>query len=187
MRTSRRVVFGALVLALAVAGPLCAATVFQFTDSGASFYATGTLTAIDNGDGTWTVIAGSGMLNEDPIFLIPGSGTSPLGAFNYNNLLYPAGNPLLDGLGLLFRNTVTAAELNIWGNGPYPPVPYSTYVGLGSGNYPLADDNSVFTLTLWVPEPATWVMLGAGLCAAWFARRLRSRWQGRPRGGSAAT
>lgn len=174
LRGSKLALFCALALALAAATPLSAATIYQFTDTGAGFTVAGTLTALDNGNGTWTVISGSGFFNTDPIFLIPGSGTSPLGAFNYNNLLYPTGNPFLDGLGLLFQDSVTGAELNIWGNGPYPQSPYSTYLGYGPGNYPLANDNSVFNLTVATPEPATWGMLALGLGAAWLARRRRA-------------
>ena len=50
-----------------------------------------------------------------------------LGLFTYDNVLYPHGNPLLDVGGLLFTDTVTGAEMNIWGNGFYPPSFYSTY------------------------------------------------------------
>ena len=95
-----------------------------------------------------------------------------LGLFTYDNVLYPHGNPLLDVGGLLFTDTVTGAEMNIWGNGFYPPSFYSTYTGLGGG-YPLQDNASVFTLSE-VPEPPTWPLLavGLGLIAGRWRRRL---------------
>jgi len=139
---------------------------FSFTDTGAGFSISGSLSATDNGDGTFTVTSGSGFFNSDAIVLIPGSGTSPLGAFGYDNLLSPTGNPLVDVNGLLFSDTVTGAELNIFANGP--SIPYSTYTYLG-GTYVLQDNNSVFLLTEESPEPATWTMLalGLGFIAAW--------------------
>jgi len=150
---------------------------FTFTDTGVGFSISGSLTATDNGNGTFTATSGSGFFNGDAIVLIPGSGTSPLGAFVYNDLLYPTGNPLLDTSGLLFQDTVTGAELNIWGNGASSP--YSTYTYVG-GLYVLQDNNSVFNLAEVAPEPATWTMLalGLGLIAAWrrgaAAKRLGS-------------
>jgi hypothetical protein len=160
---------------LAASASLNASTVlFTFTDTdNAVFTASGTLNATDNGNGTFTVTSGSGFFNTDPITLIPGSGTSPSGLFIYNNVLYPNGNPLLDIDGLLFTDTITGAELNIWGNGAYPPSFYSTYTGLGGG-YPLQDNNSVFTLA-GIPEPSTWWLIVTGLGLIVGERRRHQR------------
>ena len=148
---------------MAVAGslPLHATTTFSFTNTGATFSAFGTITADDNGDGSFTAISASGFFNNDAIILIPGSGTSPSGQFTFDNLLFPAGDPLLDGSGLLFSDTITGDEINVWGNGP-SPAPYSTWEWSSSGGYFLQDNNAAFSLTE-VPEPATWTMLGVSL------------------------
>jgi hypothetical protein len=162
MRHSMRgVAFSSLLLLLVICAPLRASSIFTFTDTDSNlFNVVGTLTAADNGDGTFTVVSASGFFNSDPILLIPGSGISPSGLFIFNNLLYPSGNPQLDVNGLLFVDTITGAEINIWGNGPYPPTFYSTYTGL-NGGYPLADTGSVFTLSS--PELPTWPLLVMGL------------------------
>ena len=66
----------------------------------------GSLTVTGGSDvGTWTLIAGG-----------PGMVTSPNGAFNYDNLITPAANPVLDTGGLLFGITGNK-ELNVWGTG----------------------------------------------------------------------
>ena len=60
----------------------------------------------------------------------PGILTSPMGAFYYDNLLYPAtANPQIDVDGLLFN--AAGMEINIWGNSPGN---YS-YYDYSSGNY----------------------------------------------------
>jgi hypothetical protein len=133
---------------------------FVFTDTGSTFNISANLNATANGNGSFTVNSGSGTFNTQPIVLIPGAGTSPLGAFIYNNVLYPTATPQLDIDGLLFRNTVTGAELNIWGN---PDGSYSTYVGTASGNYSLQNNSSTFTMGLATPEPGTWMLMLAGL------------------------
>lgn len=167
----------ACVFTAIVAGtPLRASTIFTFTDTdNGAFTVYGTLAATDNGNGTFTVTSASGFFDSDPIVLIPGSGTSPYGLFNYDNLLFPTGNPLLDSGGLLFSDTVTGAELNIWGTGAFPPSFYSTYTGL-NGGWPLQDTQSVFTLTGSIPEPGTWCLLAMGLAlTAGFELRNRRR------------
>ncbi|HVP00746.1 MAG TPA: PEP-CTERM sorting domain-containing protein [Bryobacteraceae bacterium] len=145
---------------------------FAFTDSGPTFLVSVTLNANSNGNGTFTATSGSGFFNSDPIVLIPGSGISPSGAFIYDSVLYPAANPKLDIDGLLFRDTVTGAELNIWGNANGT---YSTYLGFGPGNYPL-QYNSPAGITLGqVPEPGTWFLMLAGLSVLLFLRAGRRR------------
>jgi hypothetical protein len=149
-------------MAVASSVSLRATTTFSFTNTGATFSAFGTITANDNGDGSFTAISASGFFNNDAIVLIPGSGISPSGAFNFDNLMFPGGDPLLDGSGgLLFSDTVTGAEINVWSNGP-SPAPYSTWEFLSASGYFLQDNNSTFDLTE-VPEPATWTLLGLSL------------------------
>jgi hypothetical protein len=137
---------------------------FVFSDTGATFKVSANLNATANGNGSFTVTSGSGFFNADPIVLIPGSGVSPLGAFNYDNVLYPAATPKLDIAGLLFRDTVTSAELNIWGNAGGS---YSTYVGVAAGNYSLQNNSSTITLAQ-APEPGTWMLMVVGLSVMLF-------------------
>jgi hypothetical protein len=60
----------------------------------------------------------------------PGVTLSPLGSFDYDDVLYPATNPPLDLDGLLF--TGPGLEINIWGNNPGN---YSYYDSTSAGNY----------------------------------------------------
>ena len=116
--TMRRhpIFLGVCILFMATCASLHANSIFTFTDTdGTLFSVSETLITTDNGNGALSVISGDGFFDTDPIVLIAGSGTSPAGLFIYNNLLYPRENPLLDVDGLLFRDTVTGAELNIWG------------------------------------------------------------------------
>lgn len=150
----------ALALALMASASLSASTVFQFTDTGAGINASGTLIGNDNGNGSFTITSGSGLFNGEVITLYAGSGTSPSGAFNYDNLLTPGGDPLLDTGGLLF--TIAGGnELNIWGTGQGT---YSTWTHDGTG-YPIQNNSTLFTLTssASAPEPGTLAMFGVGL------------------------
>jgi len=169
-----------LLMSAAVATLHAAPIVFDFavTNVGANISITGTVTTTDLGSGKYLATAGSGFFNGDPISLIPGGPAnmySPLGLFIYDNVLYAAGNPYLDEEGLLFQDDAatgpySGAELNIWGNGPYPPTYYSTYVGL-NGGYPIADNGSIFTMSQEVPEPGTLALFGIGLVALVALRR----------------
>jgi hypothetical protein len=149
--------------------------VFTFTDIGVTVTASGTLNATSNGDGTFTAISGSGIFNGIAITLIPnptppGQVLSPSGAFNFDDQLLPASDPLLLNGGLLFSlASGPATELNIFSNGPGS---YSTdtnvgaTAGLGSS---VATDFALMT-----PEPASLVLFGAGFAVlCMFRRRLR--------------
>jgi hypothetical protein len=109
---------------------------FHTTDEGnGQFLAnSGNLTVTGGSDiGTYTLYPGG-----------PGQTLSPMGGFNYDNLLYPfypTLNPPLDDDGLLFTNP--GVEINIWGNSPDN---YSFYDYYGSG-YPTAlTEDGTFTL-----------------------------------------
>lgn len=81
----------------------------------------GSLTITGGADiGTWNLIPGG-----------PGVATSPLGRFNYDNVITPAANPALDVDGLLFGTTGAGAkEINVWGNSPNN---YSFYDATSAG------------------------------------------------------
>jgi len=88
--------------------------------------------------GTLTVTAGNDMGSYTLYPGGPGVSLSPSGFFQYNNVVYPGANPLLDIDGLLFAGAVP--EINIWGN--------------SANNYTFEDNTgynnsgSPFTLTL---------------------------------------
>ncbi|HEY3975105.1 MAG TPA: hypothetical protein VGM18_19015 [Candidatus Sulfotelmatobacter sp.] len=81
----------------------------------------GTLTSTNLGGGELLVTAGTlnvtGGSDIGSYTLHPGGPgvtVSPAGAFDYDDLFFPAANPTLDGYGLLFTGGGT--EVNIWGN-----------------------------------------------------------------------
>ena len=140
--------------------------VFDFTDSGSGFTITGTLTATDNGDGSFTAISGTGVWDSlspfpnEVITLSPnpnGTGTysTPDGAFVIDNQLFPGQANLLDFYGLWF--TFPGHGLNIFGS---PGAPYHTWTYNGS-TYDFGNDNSTFALSA-SPEPSTLVLLVSG-------------------------
>lgn len=76
------------------------------TDQGGGVWlaTSGSLTITGGADvGTWSLIAGG-----------PSVTLSPLGRFDYDNLITPSANPALDADGLLFGTTTE--EINVWGN-----------------------------------------------------------------------
>jgi len=96
--------------------------VIDFSFTIAPQTAFGSLNVTDQGGGKWLATAGSltvtGGSDVGTYTLIPGgpgTTTSPLGSFTYDNLITPSANPALDTGGLLFG--VTGKEINVWGTG----------------------------------------------------------------------
>ncbi len=123
--------------------------VFDYTFNIAPETGYGTLNTIDLGNDQFLATAGSltvtGGADVGTYPLYPGGPgftQSPLGAFDYDNVLYVSTDPPLDMDGLLF--TVPGLEINIWGNSPGN---YSFYDSTGGGNYPTAlTETGTFTL-----------------------------------------
>ena len=98
----------------------------------------GSLNTMDVGNGEFLTTGGSltvtGGYDIGTYPLYPGGPgvfTSPMGAFYYNNLLYPPSvNPQIDLDGLLFA--VPGMEINIWGNSP-GNYSYYDYTSAGYG------------------------------------------------------
>jgi len=97
------------------------------------------------------------------VFGVPG--------FNVDNVLYPAGDPILDVYGLAFGSG--SLTINIWGNGPGN---YSFYSY--DGNYNVAYDGPGTATATAVPEPTSLLLLSSGLLG--IARITARKIMGRP-------
>ena len=95
--------------------------IFDFSFDIAPEIGYGSVNTTDEGSGQFlatlgsvTVTSGSD-LGTYPLYPGgPGETVSPMGAFDYNDLIYSETNPPLDMYGFLF--TATGLEINIWGN-----------------------------------------------------------------------
>lgn len=142
----------------------------------------GTLTTGAPDDGGFDVTAFSGEIDGDIITSLlggqPGSGGaySPSGAFQYDNIVFPASNSstaaLLDVNGILF--SIAGGEGNLWGNSPGPGG-YSYYASV-SGNYVIENNSATFVLTS-IAEPASLTVLAAALGACGLIRRPQNAGQ----------
>ena len=134
---------------------------FSFSYSGPGVSGSGDILAMDNGDGTFLALSGTGYSPDAGILTLDPPGNSPYRNGNgddliYDNILFSPGNPSLDDNGIVFLGTTlpvspfNVGAFNIWGNGADN---YSYFAGWS--NY--------FTLTSFtltdkgplVPEPAT--------------------------------
>jgi hypothetical protein len=156
---------------LAAAGPASADVVYDWTLSGADT-GSGTLTAGAPDGSGFDITAFTGTIDGNLIDGLAGSplnpgGTtvSPTGFFQYDNIVYPGPDPVLDFWGVLF--SISGQEANIWGNSGSND--YSFYTCC----YAVANDQvDTFTLTpAAVSEPSTLALIGSGLLGLWLVRR----------------
>jgi hypothetical protein len=143
---------------------------FSFVSDDLQHRATGSLVTIDNGNGSFTAISGSGLFDNLPITLIPNvnapnTAYSPTGYFYYDDLVLPNQNPLVTNPGLLFSiNDHGATELNIFSEGPS----YIAYLNNGFN-----DSGSVGGTP--IPEPTTLPLVIAGISGVGLFWRLRPK------------
>jgi hypothetical protein len=165
---------GTALSLLTAAGPASADFVYNWTLSGTDT-GSGTLTAGAPDGSGFDITALTGTIDGNLIDgllgfpLDPGGPTiSPLGAFIYDNIVYPGLAPVFDTWGVLF--SISGTEGNIWGNsGPYD---YSYYECC----YVTSNDQvDTFTLTqAAVGEPSSLALFGSGLLGLWFVRRRKA-------------
>jgi hypothetical protein len=151
------------------------ADMFVFEFNGGQSSASGILTAMSNGDGSFTAIAGHGTYTSPtytdaaislfPNPNAPGFAPSPLHYFAYDDQLLPSGAPggLLDAYGLLFQLLGGTVELNVC---DFSSVYHSI------DRAPYHEDTGTFTLTA-VPEPSTILLMGTILLGVAGALRRR--------------
>ena len=165
---------GTALSLLATAGPATADVLYNWTLSGADT-GSGTLTAGAPEGSGFDITAFTGTIDGNVIDgllgspLDPGAPTlSPLGAFIYDNIVYPGPDPVLDISGILF--SISGQEANIWGNSG--PNDYSYWVCC----YAVANDQvDTFALTqAAVGEPSSLALFGSGLLGLWFVRRRKA-------------
>jgi hypothetical protein len=144
---------------------------FSYISNDLLHEASATMDTIDNGDGTFTAISGSGFYDSYAITLIPNptapsASYSPSGYFYYDDLVIPGQDPTITNPGLLFSiQDNGATELNIFSEGPSV---YTAYL-----------NNSLNTFgtfaAVQAPEPVTLPFVFVGLALIGMLRlRYRS-------------
>jgi len=152
---------------------------FDFTVSIGPDTGFGSINATDEGGGTFLATSGTltvtGGSDVGTYTLVPGGPSgmiSPSGAFIYDNLVFPASDPTLDGDGLLFSGG--GLEINIWGNSPDN---YSFY-SYENGGYNVQDtDSGQVAFFAATPEPSAMVLLGSLLVGLGLNGRRKTQFQ----------
>jgi hypothetical protein len=155
---------------------------FSFINNDTNTNVSGTLFTATNGPGPLIVTGGfmTGSLGDATIFVGNGSGlqqTSPLGAFWYDNVLYPGSSPMLNTNGLLFVSA-NGVEINIWGNTSTTDYSFYTYApGVGYSIYSTnltGTSTSTFAAST-VPIPGALLLFAPGLVGMALMKRRFSK------------
>lgn len=165
----------AIAALMFIVKPAAADQIFYFSFTGATVSGTGTLNATENGDGSFTAIAGTGTQNmggvADTLTLVfnpngTGVANSPSGIVFYDNQLFPGSVPMISDAGLLF--TSSTQEVNLFSN-LGDGYQYFEQAGFTESiAFSLSDTAPVQG----VPEPASLMLVGIGLIGM-AARRRR--------------
>jgi hypothetical protein len=181
--------FKALVLVGLMAGAngTAEAATFEFDFSGGGISVIGMLSAIPNGNGTFTATSGTAMQSGDPnvgssltlvanpdapseiASTIPQPPSLGFGSdFNYDDQLLLGQKLLLSTGGLLFTD-INGYGVNLFAQ---PNYRYLSYNSMTQG---YAYESGTFTVS--IPELSTWAMLMVGAAGLGYAGRSRSKRQ----------
>jgi hypothetical protein len=177
----RRGSFLAFVMTALVlfAGPAKADQIFYFTFVGATVSGSGTLNGVDNGNGSFTAVSGTGTQisngNFDILTLVsnpnaPALSLSPSGLLFYDNQLFPNNNPMITDSGLLFLSSTQ--EVNLFSN-PGDGYQYFQQDGLTEMITFILSNTPPDVPPVTIPEPGSIVLLCISVLCFAATRRIQ--------------